>query len=115
MIMYLINTIIHSILYCNISLCIVRKKHNYFIATILSYLTFIAIELILELGISSIIFGNLLKMNLSTIVSIFNVLAFNDGYGIFSPLIIPLIMLFISYIILYFMYKNKEKLVIDCN
>lgn len=114
-IMYLINITIHSILYCNISLCIVRKKHNYYVSSILSYLTFIAIELILELGINTILLGKIFKINLGVILSIFNVLAFNDSYGVLAPLVVPTIMLCISYVLLYFMYKDKEKLIIDCN
>lgn len=114
-IVYLINIIIHSILYCNISLCVVRKKHNYYIASILSYLTFIAIELILEVGVNAIILGKIFNINLGAISSILDVLAFNDSYGIISPIVVSTIMLLLSYIVLYFMYKSKEKLIIDCN
>lgn len=114
MLLYLLNSIVHSFLYINISLCIVRKHHNFLVSAILSFLTFIGIEAVLELLFNAIICTLILKTEVGIIFNIMNILAFNDLLGIFSPLIVPTILLVLSFIILFVMYKDKEKLIIDC-
>lgn len=114
LVLYLLNMIIHSILYINISLCIARKYHNYFVALILSFLTFIAIEAFLEIVLNVILFITLLHSERGIIFNITNMFSFNDYSGILSPLYVPTTCLIISFLVLYFLYKNKEKLIIDC-
>ncbi len=112
--LYMLNIIIHSILYVNIALCIARKKHNFFIALILTFLSIIAIETILEVLLNGIIFTIILKSDIGIIFNIINSLTFNDTVGIGTCMIIPLILMIISFIVLYIIYNNKEKLIIDC-
>lgn len=111
----IIRLIIISIIYTNIALIVARKKHDFYIATILSYLLFIGIEFILEFLIGVILFDNLFKMNsMELYINIINVFNLNLGKGymlLYLPLIVVLI---ISSIILYFEYRNKEKLILDC-
>lgn len=114
MLMYLLNAVVHSFLYVNISLCVVRKHHNFLVSSILSFLTFIGIEAVLELFFNAIICILILKSEVGIIFNIMNIFAFNDLLGIFSPLIIPTILLICSFIILFIMYKDKEKLIMDC-
>ncbi len=111
----IIRLIIISIIYTNIALIVVRKQHDFYIASILSYLLFIGIELILEFLIGVILFDNLFKMSsMELYINIINVFNLNleKGYMLlYLPIIIVLI---ITSIILYFEYRNKEKLIIDC-
>ena len=112
--MYLLNIIIHSILYVNICIIVARKYHNYFIAVILSFLSFIGIEAFLEIGISGILFFSLLHSELGLIFNIMNPIAFSDVFGFGTCMIVPLSITIILSVIIYFCYKNKEKLIIDC-
>lgn len=114
LIMYLLNIIIHSILYINISLCVVRKYHNYFVAVILSFLTFIGIEAFLEIVLNGIIFTTILKSNYGIIFNIMNMISFNESCGIIISMLVPFIIAIISFLILNVLYKEKEKLIIDC-
>ncbi len=113
-VLYICNVCICSLLYVNISLCIARKHHNYFVASILSYLSILAIELFLELFVNGIIVQFFFKTSYSTVFTIMNPLAFNDIHGIISMMIVPACLLIISGVILYNLYKDEEKLVIDC-
>ena len=115
MTLYLLNIIIHSLIFCNIALCIARKKHNFISSIVLTFITYIGIEILLEIGISNLLMNVVFKVNLLPLISILNILSFNDSHGIVFPLITPFIVLLISYVILYIMYKDKEKLIIDCN
>ncbi len=114
LLLYMINVIIHSILYINISLIVVRKYHNYFVSAILSFLLLIGIEAFLEMFFGGIIVTIFFDIDYAVIFNIINFTVFNDNNGIFSSVIVPFILMLISSFLVYFSYHNKEKLVIDC-
>lgn len=115
LIMYLVNIVIHSTLYVNISLCVARKYQNYFICVILSFLCFIGIEVFLEVVfaglISDVFFHN---YDIGLIFNIVNMFAFNDVNGVFFTMSVPFVIMILSFFVLFLLYKNKESLVIDC-
>lgn len=108
--LYIINVLIHLNLYTNISLIWVRKFKNIFLSIVCSFLTIIGIEIFFESAIFYFIYL-VFKKSYGSIFNIINFLAFNDVYGMFSSSIVPLILLIISYIILYLVYKDKEKFI----
>ena len=111
----LIRSFLISIIYINISLIVVRKNHNFYIASILSYLLFIGIEVVLEGVIGRILLNNILKTNSMEIyINILNMFNLNFGKGYIMLYIPIIIILILSFIILHIKYKNKEKLIIDC-
>lgn len=112
--LYILNIIVHSILYVNIGLCVARKNHNYFVAIILSFLLFIAIEAFLEIAINGILLFSILNTEIGMIFNIMNMFTFNETYGIITPIIVPFVITVLSFIMIYFMYRDKEKLIIDC-
>ncbi len=111
---YILNIVIHSILYINISLCIVKKYHNFFVAVILSFLSFIGIEAVLEILFNGILFTTILKSDAGIVFNIMNMITFNDGVGVLPLLLVPLVCMIISFIVLYFLYKDKESIIINC-
>lgn len=111
---YVVNVIFHSIIFVNISMCIARGNHNFFVAVILSFLAYIGVEAILEIGINGILFTTLFKSNDGIIFNIMNMLAFNDECGILAILLVSATIMIISSVIVYIVYKDKEKLIIDC-
>ncbi len=113
-IMQVILMLVHFILYINIGILILRKHHNYFVAILLSYLTLVGIEAILEIGINVIICNIILKNNYGEIFNIFNYLYFDNHISVVAPFVVPTILMIISFILIHFAYKNKEKLLIDC-
>lgn len=113
-VLYIIATILYSTLYINICLCVVRKFHNYFVAIILSFLVLIGLEAFLEIGINTILFGIVLKSDLGFVFNIVNIFNFSDSHGLFYTIFIPLFFVILSFIVLYFMYKDRESLLIDC-
>lgn len=115
--LYILNIIFHSGFYINIGLIIARYKHNYPIAVILSFLTIIAIELFFEIVVNGIIFGHLLNDYSSGLIfNIVNLFVFNTSEvgGVVNLLIFSFVCFFISLICVFLCYKNKEKLIIDC-
>lgn len=114
MLSYLINIVFHCILYINISLIIVRKYHNYFVSVILSFLLYVGIEAILEIGLNGILFTSLLKSGAGIIFNIMNYITFNDSVGILPILLVSSSLAIISSVIVSYKYRDKEKLIIDC-
>lgn len=106
MLSHLIRMLLVSILYVNISLCVCKKNHNFFIATIISFLSFILLECILEI-ISKVIFSN----DLGIVFNILGPLSLFDSFGVIHLFFIPLISAIVSFAILYRVYFIKNKVV----
>ena len=113
MALYLINILMISILYINVALCIARKYYNYFVASILSFLTIYGIDIILEVGIGAILFGHILNNKYFLIFNIINMINFDTSNGVFNLLLFSFIMMIASFLAVWISYKNKEKLIID--
>lgn len=112
--LYLINILFHSFFFVNLSL-VVAKKHNKFIpCIILSFLLYIALELILEAGVSMIIFNMIFKSDFGIIFNIMNLFMFNTVFGVFPLLLFSFSVMCISFIILYMAYHDEEKVVMSC-
>ena len=109
--LYLINITIYSLSYINISLIVLRKQQNIIKAIILSVLVFVGIEVFLEIVVNGLIFGLIFK---SEIFNIMNLLIFNINYGVSKLLIFTISFFLLTFILVLILYKNKEKLIIDC-
>jgi hypothetical protein len=108
----IIKSIILSMIYINITLIVSRKEHNYFLSIIISYIFIFGLELFFE-----IFFSNFLDViNLSDYGLLFNIIDIYYyvyiEYG-FLQIYILLGVLLLSFIPLFLVYKNKEKLIID--
>ena len=111
-----LRALILGIIYANIALIVSRNNHNFYIAVILSYLASVGTEIILEGVIGRLIFYEIFKIDSMMIyINIVNILSLNLEKGylcIYLPLILILV---VSTFIAKLMYKNKEKLIIDCD
>lgn len=111
-IVYIMNAFLLSFIYCNISLIIVRKKHNFVIASVLSYLIIIGLELFLEIFFDGFLFPKVLHKDALMIFNIINFGAFSSD-TIWGPVIVPLVIAIITFTIVIILYYDKEKLIID--
>lgn len=109
---YIIEIILFCLFFININLLIARKNHNLIIVLIESFLIFIGIDILFE-----VIFGNIISKliydGFSSRFNIVNILSAGYATNLIEMLILPIILYIISFIILYFVYKNKEKFIID--
>lgn len=110
----LYRVLVAGMIYTNFSLIVARKNHNFYIANILSYLLFIGTEVVFE-GLGDYIFYEFFHIDSMVIyINMLNVFNLNLGKGIIA-LYLPLtIILIVTSIIVYLKYRNKEKLIIDC-
>lgn len=113
-ILYILNIFIYSIVYINIGLIAARKIHNYIGVIIISILIYLGMDLFFEVIVNGIILNMLFKVDYSSLLLTINLFTFNDTYGIPLLLTFSTFLLIITSIIVYFSYKNFEKLVIDC-
>lgn len=112
--LYLLNILMYSFTFANIGLIIAKKHHRFISCVILSYLVYLGTELFLEIGVTMIISNILFKSDFGIIFNIMNLFMFNDVFGAGTLLLFSFIVMMISFILLYFVYKNKENLVISC-
>ncbi len=112
--LYILNIMIYSFSFINLALMIVRKHHNLIVATILSILIYVGIELFFELVINNLLFGLVFKSELGYLFNIMNIFTFSDQFGILTLLLFSFSMLVLSCIGVYVSYRKKENLVIAC-
>ena len=113
-ILYLTNMFLYSCFFVNFALIIVRKHHNYIKAIILSFITYIGLELFLEVVANALILQTVFHTDIGQIFNIMNLFTFSDSFGIPLLMGFTFFMLILSIIGVYFSYRNKEKLIIDC-
>ena len=117
LISYVLNSILLSSIYLNISLISLRYKHNYVISCITSFIIYLSIILFFEIGLDFVIFEHTLNLHeLRGLFSITNIFNYNisDTISPITRVLISFMFFIISSLIIYFCYKNKEKLIIDC-
>lgn len=103
-----------SLTYVNISLIVARQNHKLYISLILSLLLFYGIELLSGYFIGTLLLDKIFDLNISSNISIYNLFV-SDLTNPLVHIIYPLFMFIVTIFIMNYMYKNKEKLVIDCD
>lgn len=113
--LYLFNMMVYSLFFINLGLIISRKINKYFTSIVVTFLSYIGIQLFFELVINKYILVNIFHTEIGYLFNIMNMFIFSDQFGITPLILFSLVMLVISFVLLYFSYNNKEKLFIDCN
>ena len=111
---YLINVTLYSVIFVHIALLVARKQQKTIPCIIISYVLYLAIEIFLETVVKVIIFQRIFHSEFGMIFNIINVFGMNDLYGVGTLLLLNLCMVLISFALVYLVYKNKEKFVIQC-
>ncbi len=112
--LYLFNIILYSFIFINISLIIVRKCYNYFSSILLSFLSYLGIELFFEVVVNLLISQLLFHSTWGRLFNIMNLFTFSDQYGTIPLITFTFVMFIVSSLGVYISYKNKEKFIIDC-
>lgn len=113
-ILYFINIILYSCAFVNLGLIVARKQPKYILTIIFSFLSYIGIELFLELVVNVIIFQNIFDSEIGYLFNIMNMFTFKDTFGIEKLMIFTVGIFVVSCIGVYASYKNQEKFIIDC-
>lgn len=104
-----------SIFYGNIALLYLNKTKNKFLAIIFSYLTFFAIDIFLYVIIYALILTNVIGLNISG--TYFNIISYWCIYTKTQNYLLTLILLIIytiiSFFVVYKVYSNKERILIN--
>lgn len=108
----ILKAFILSLLYININLIVSRKEHNYILSVIKTYLFIIGIEIFFELVINSLI-NKLFSFEYGILFNIINIYTYPYIEKGLTQVFILLGILLISFIPLFLIYRNKEKLIID--
>ncbi len=112
--LYLLNVLIVSTIYVNISLIVARFQKKLIPCIILSYIVFFSIEIFLETVVRVLILQRVFHTELGMIFNIMDIFGFNDLFGIPALFIVNISFLLLSFLGVYLAYRNKEKFVISC-
>lgn len=108
-ILYLLNLFLHSIFYVNLGMFFCKKYSNIFISIILSYLSFIFIELIIEIPIRFIFYVLFSAGIVAKDFGLTEVWVYQFSYiNIYIYSIFSIMLAITSSMCVYFMYRNKE-------
>lgn len=117
---YVLNLILLTIICVNISLICVKKTKNFILAIIMSLLVYFLTNIVLNVGLGTIIFEMLFHIDgAAYYTSFYNLISYeapiNNAtiYGLMYMIIFMVISTIISYICLYWCYRNKEKVLIE--
>ena len=113
-ILYFVSILFFTIFYINLGLIVARKNSNIAIVGIESFLLFILIDIILEI-IFGLLISKIIFNSFSSRYNLLNILNIGYAKNILEMILIPLILVIITFIILKIIYKSKEKFIIDCN
>lgn len=101
--LYLLNIVFYFSTYVNVGLIVSRKCRRFSISLILSFLILMGIQLFFEVFSPNLSFYNFM-----------NFLQFYDAFGRWAILALGFVFCLISWIGVYFAYRSKEKLYLDC-
>lgn len=108
----LFKAFILSLFYININLIISRKEHNYILSVIKTYLFIVGIEIFFELIFSNVI-DKLFSFEYGLLFNVINIYTYPYVENGLTQIFILLGILLISFIPVFMIYRNKEKLIID--
>lgn len=111
---YIINLAFHSILYVNIGMLYCKKYSNFLVNLILSYLTFIALDIFMEVFVGNLLLAKILNIhNITDSLNLFNFWTYYNVKSLPFSIIYSVALCVFSVIILIFIYKNKEGVLIE--
>lgn len=105
MIVYLLNFILHSIFWINISIYNCKHNKSFIVNIIFSYIEYLMIFIIFDMFFAGTLFGG---TEYSGYFSLSNIWAFS-GLNMYVVLLVSFILAGISTFIVFLSYKNKEK------
>lgn len=113
LIIYFINIFLNYIFYMNIAFCMCKRNKNMFIAVILSFLIWLAIDIFTEIILTGYIFGGLFKIKLSAdAFNLFAIYAWRMRDGDMLIFCCTIILTILSFVALWLTYRKKESVVI---
>lgn len=110
---YLITFILHGMFWVNIGYIIAKKSNNIVITVVGSFIAYIVIFAISDIGIGVFLLEKILHVKSGLyLVNFGNIWAYIDIYNLLIPLIYGLFLFITSLLILINTYKNKEDVII---
>ena len=103
-----------NILYCNIGLYCCRKNKNKLVAIIMGYIMFLIVDIFFYIVIYVLLINKILGFrNLTDFFNITGYWFFDTGPSFLITILISFILQFLSSILIYMYYKNKEEVIIS--
>lgn len=113
MLVFITNIILHSIFYANISLFYCKKNSNLLVNIILSYLTFFVIDIFMEVFVGAYLCARVLDIHyVGDTLNLFVIWQYDKVISLLATVIYAIILVIASLIVLFFIYRDRERTVI---
>ncbi len=113
MMVFIINIVLHSIFYANISLFYCKKNSNLLVNIILSYLTFFVIDIIMEVFVGAYLCSRILDIHyVADTVNLFVIWQYDKVISLSATVIYSILLVGVSLLVLFFIYRDRERTVI---
>lgn len=110
---YVFNIFLHSIIYINLGLFFCKKNSNFLVNIILSYIGYIVLCIITELG-GGLLFGRILKIHgITDTLNLFNIWIYDNVISLPAITSYSALLVIITTIIVYLIYRDKEGVLIE--
>lgn len=114
MLIYILNIWLQSIFYINVGLIISKKHSSFLITVILSFISFIIMNIIFEVFIGNLLLARILNIhNVTDTLNLFNYWIYDGINNLWLSILFSLLLCVGSLVVFYFTYKNKEGVVIE--
>ena len=110
-ILFIFNLGMISIFFVNVSLLFVNKNRNLLLTILFSFLTIMAFQIISEVFIGNLLYSITNSTLFMNLFSLYNLWCY-DGTNLFYVTIYVLFLVIVSTVLVYFSFKNREKVVI---
>lgn len=113
LLIYIFNMLLFSIFYMNLTYICAKKSSNVFVTIIYTYLCYFVIDIIGEVFVGGLLFAQVLNYKgISDYLNLLNVWAYFDIHNLLYLCIYPISLVLVSSIIVYFLYKKRERILI---
>lgn len=111
---FLLNIILNSIFYVNLSLLAIRKNKNVVVSIIVGYLTYIVCNLFLEVLVGGLLFSKTLGIRgISAFIGLSEYWVYENKFNIWLLPLYYLCLIAISYLVVKWAYRKKEDIIIE--
>lgn len=110
---FIINLIFNLLFYANIAFTVVKKKYNYIVTIVLSYIIFIFFDVVFELIIGGGLYMIFKISHISDLFSLFNFWVYDSIINVPLYTFFNFFLFAFSLGIVYLTYRNKEKVIIE--
>lgn len=113
LLLYIFNMLLFSMFYMNLTYICAKKSSNVFVTIIYTYLCYFVVDIIGEVFVGGLLFAQILNYKgVSDYLNLLNIWTYFDIHNLLYLCIYPILLVLVSGIAVYFLYRKRERILI---